>query len=119
MKIGIVGSRMRNSLEDKELIKKEILELDPTLLVSGGCKKGADKFAEELAVELNIPIEVYLPEMKDGMSYYERCACYYTRNRKIVKNSDLLVACLDSKRKGGTDYTVDFAKKNNVVVITI
>ena len=44
--------------------------------------------------------------------------CMLTRNRHLVDNS-LYVICYKRKNKGGTAYTVDYAKRNNKVIIEI
>lgn len=51
MKIGIVGSRKRNTIQDKQLIEQYLKNVTISEIVSGGCKQGADKFAEEISVE--------------------------------------------------------------------
>ncbi len=43
---------------------------------------------------------------------------FYERNRFMVDNSDVLVCFFDGK-KGGTKYTLDYAKKNNLEIINI
>ncbi len=43
---------------------------------------------------------------------------FYERNRFMVDNSKLLVCYYDGK-KGGTKYTLDYAKKNNLYIINI
>ncbi len=43
---------------------------------------------------------------------------FYERNRFMVDNSSVLVCYYDGK-KGGTKYTVDYAKKNNLEIINI
>jgi len=62
--IGIVGSRRRNSVEDYVKLKKTFLEIykPGDTIVSGGCPKGADRMAEQLAEELNIPIKIHKAE---------------------------------------------------------
>jgi len=116
MKLGIVGSRRRNSLEDKAIIKKRILVLQPSLLVSGGCPKGADKFAEELAEELGISILIHYPKLpvKDSPKS-DFVIAYYERNRMIALDSDHLVALVAEDRKGGTENTIWYFKKNRVL----
>ncbi len=44
--------------------------------------------------------------------------CFHARNRYMVDNSDIVV-CLYDGTKGGTSYTVDYALKNNKIVIKI
>ena len=109
MKLGIVGSRKRNSLKDKELIRQRIIALKPDMIVSGGCPKGADKFAEELSVELSIPIEIFRPDLRSKpgiLTRYDVIAAYYARNRKIAENADYLIALVALDRKGGTENTI-------------
>lgn len=106
MKLGIVGSRRRNSPEDKELIKQKILELKPDELVSGGCKKGADHFAEELSKELHIPIKIFYPKLEEEMPYLMRVQEYYCRNEQIANYSDKLIVAVARDRKGGAENTI-------------
>ncbi len=48
---------------------------------------------------------------------YER-GVFYKRNRFMVDNSKILVCYYDGK-KGGTKYTLDYAKKNNLHIINL
>lgn len=112
MKLGIVGSRRRNSPEDKAIIKGRILALHPTLIISGGCPQGADKFAEELAKELSIPIRIFCPEkIPAGSPRWAYAKVNYARNKLIAQNSDRLIALVASDRKGGTENTIGYFKK--------
>jgi hypothetical protein len=106
MKIGIVGSRRRKSLDDKNLILYELSKLTVTELVSGGCKIGADNFAEEISTELNIPIKIFYPKITNNMSYYQRVECYFSRNKEISEYSDILIAVVSNDRTGGTENTI-------------
>jgi len=107
VKLGVVGSRRRNSLEDKELLKKRIKALNPEIIITGGCPKGADRFAEEIAKELNIPIKIYYPEQVfPEAPYFVRVKAYYDRNQKIAEESDYLIALVAEDRKGGTEDTI-------------
>ena len=54
MKIGIVGSRR---YENRKRIKDFIFKIkqekgEDTIIVSGGCKDGADRYAKKYALEL-------------------------------------------------------------------
>jgi len=113
MILGIVGSRRRCTKEDKALIKKMILKLKPDRLVSGGCRTGADKFAEELAKELKIPIQIFLPSFPSTGSYYSYVSAYYKRNKQIAMYSDKLLAVVAPDRKGGTENTIMHFLKNH------
>ena len=44
--------------------------------------------------------------------------CYHKRNRYMVDNADILLACFDGKA-GGTKVTVDYANKNEVPVVML
>lgn len=104
--VGVVGSRRRNEPADKAMVKKAIVSIHPPItLVSGGCRKGADRFAEELAVELSLPLIVFPPKVEGNDEYAYAKACY-ARNTLIAKKSDILIACVAPDRKGGTEDTV-------------
>lgn len=45
--------------------------------------------------------------------------CMYKRNRYLVDNSQYLLAVYDGQGKGGTAYTVQYAKKNGKSIIII
>lgn len=113
MIVGIVGSRRRNSEQDKKLVEDKLLNLmifnSDITLCSGGCPKGADRFAEELAVKHNLKIIIYPADWeKHGK------AAGFIRNTDIAKTSDVLIACVHSDRKGGTEDTVKkFMKMKN------
>ena len=118
MKIGIVGSRSRNTENDKKLIQLCLLDLDLTELVSGGCKKGADKFAEDIAKEQKVPIKIFKPKKSDG-NYFDAVKEYYARNKLIAEYCDILIAVVSSNRKGGTENTIKYAEKLNKKIILI
>ncbi len=118
MRLGIVGSRRRNTQEDKELIMKEVKSFLSACgkfqIVSGGCPKGADRFAEEIAKELDLPMVIHKPD-KSKLGANTRWAytqIYHDRNTLIAKDSDVLIACVAPDRKGGTEDTIrKFIKK--------
>lgn len=112
MKLGIVGSRRRNSLQDKAILKERIVELSPEMLISGGCQKGADFFAEEIAKELGIPIIIYYPKLLKGGDYppHKVRNEMYARNIQIALASDHLIALVAEDRKGGTENTIGHFK---------
>ena len=106
MKLGIVGSRRRNNPEDKELIKKRILLIGPEEIVSGGCPRGADRFAEQLARDLKIPITIYRPDCALSAGRWKFIEACYIRNEKVARRSDILLALVAPDRKGGTENTI-------------
>jgi len=105
MIIGIVGSRRRDTEEDKKLIENKLLEYiekyPDVTICSGHCPKGGDRFAEELAEKYKLKTIIYPADWKK----YGRGAGFM-RNTDIVKTSDKLIACVASDRTGGTEDTV-------------
>ena len=119
MRVGVVGSRKRNKVEDKKKLFMKIKELEPTEIVSGGCKKGADAFAEEIAEFLNIPTKIFLPKLSYGQSYHKAVNAYYARNKEIAQYCDLLIAIVSKERKGGTENTIKHAEASGKEIILL
>ena len=128
--IGVVGSRRRDSQNDYLSLLGEIsyhiriYGIENITLVSGGCKKGADRFAELIHHRLKFPTpmiihypdicnETYLAmKTKNNRAAYAIIA--YARNTLIARDSDELIALVASDRKGGTEDTIKkFIKMKN------
>ena len=107
--IGIVGSRRRDFLGDfRALLMKfsEIYEPGDTI-VSSGCPKGGDRFAEKIASDNNVPIKIYYPEWdKHGKS------AGFVRNGLIAEDADILLALCADDRTGGTEDTIKKFRKS-------
>lgn len=111
MKIGIVGSRRRNEISDYAAVRDAFLSLweNRTLydgkaiteIVSGGCPKGGDRFAEELSKHFDVDMTIFYPKWKK----YGKVAGLI-RNTYIARDSDVLIACVAADRKGGTEDTI-------------
>jgi len=124
MKIGIVGSRRRNTQRDFELVDKalHICYNHGDEIVSGGCKQGGDYFAEVMSKMYNIKIIIHYPDKSkldpEKMKINPRWAyaeINYARNTLIANDADILIACVASDRKGGTEDTIKkFLKKYNM-----
>lgn len=104
-KIGIIGSRRRDEYRDYKKIK-DIFESvynkeDEDWIISGGCLKGGDKFAEKIAKKYGIPILIFYP----NWNKYGKGAGF-VRNTLIAEVSDILIACVAEDRKGGTEDTI-------------
>ena len=75
-------------------------------IVSGGCTKGGDRFAEMIAKYYGLSILIYYPDWNgDGK------AAGFIRNTFIAKRCDVLIACVVKNGKGGTEDTIDKATR--------
>ena len=124
MKVAIIGSRR---YENKKRIKDFIFKLknqygDKTIVVSGGCKQGADKYAKKYALELGLQYEEYppfhevhnlycsLPESRYDKPFSMRN--FFARNKILAGTSDFIVAFIpDGVEAKGTTNTLEYAKK--------
>lgn len=121
--IGIVGSRRRDSNDDYHKCLKafEMLYEEGDRIVSGGCPKGGDAFAERIARKIGCTITIHFPNWeKHGK------AAGFVRNAAIAQESDVLIALVSDDRTGGTEDTVkkfigilgpDITKKKRLVII--
>ena len=132
MKIGIVGSRR---YENKKKIKDFIFKLkqehgEDTVIVSGGCKDGADKYAKKYALELGLQYEEYPPahfshnlfcplgEHNYGKPY--QVSNYFKRNKQIAIYSEIVVGFIpNGVESKGTMSTINYAKKFDKKIIII
>jgi len=103
IKIGIIGSRRRDSQIDFLNVAGEFRKIYEVgdWLVSGGCPKGGDHFAELVAKDMGIPILIFYP----NWTKFKKAAGF-VRNGDIAKNSTVLIACVAGDRKGGTEDTI-------------
>jgi len=115
MNIGIIGSRRRNTQNDCDLIEKQLINIlnsgtfDTFQIVSGGCPKGGDRFAEVLAKKHNLDIIIYPADWKKHGK-----GAGFIRNTDIARESDVLIACVSVDRTGGTEDTIrKFLKMKN------
>jgi len=126
MKVAIVGSRR---YENKKKIKDFVFKLKEqygtdTIIVSGGCKQGADKYAKKYALELGLQYEEYppfhevhnlycsLPESRYDKPFSMRN--FFARNKIIAGTSDFIVAFIpEGVEANGTKNVLEYAKKLN------
>ena len=132
MRVALIGSRR---YENKKKIKDFVFKLkqqygNDTIIVSGGCKQGADKYAKKYTLELGLQYEEYPPAHKSHNLYcplHERnygkpysVKNFFARNKQIAIHSEYVVAFIprgiDSK---GSMSTINYAKKfgKNTLVI--
>ena len=126
MKVALIGSRR---YENKKKIKDFVFKLkqqygDKTIIVSGGCKQGADKYAKKYALELGLQYEEYppfhevhnlycsLPESRYDKPFSMRN--FFARNKILVGTSDFIVAFIpEGVEANGTKNVLEYAKKLN------
>lgn len=122
IRVGIVGSRSRNSERDKNILTRVLcryMDKDCRIhVVSGGCYKGADKFAEELAEEYMLGTSIHKPDTFEGMKRWEYARACYERNTLIAEECDLLLALWDGVSSGTKD-TIDKVKKLEKPVVIL
>jgi uncharacterized phage-like protein YoqJ len=126
MTLGITGHR---DFDPKKFNYERFLEFlikekVSTIIVGGA--PGFDNFIGELAVKLDIPLEVYLPykgfcknkkiiehSIFTGWIHekYKDKSAFFQRNRLIATHSDMLACYYDGRKSGGTYYTQSFAKE--------
>jgi hypothetical protein len=128
-RIGIIGTRRRNTAIVRKLIEVEFWKIyeEGDIICSGGCSSGGDRFAEQIAKAEGIPILTIYPKYKKyGLGAPVK------RDPIIAENSDILIACvvdpehdLDDilkRKKGGTEHTlrafVEQGKsKRNIIIV--
>ena len=132
MKVAIIGSRM---YENTRKIKDALFQLkqkfgDNLIIVSGGAKDGADKFARKYALEFGIKYKEFNPahttkNLYSAMSdnYYNKVyhvSQFHHRNMLIARDCDVMMAFIpngaDSK---GSMSAIKRAKKLNKKVTII
>jgi hypothetical protein len=112
--IGIVGSRRRDTQEDYDKLKRilDSIYSPNDWFISGGCYKGADRMAEDIAYVRSIPIIIY---EADWDKYGK--AAGPIRNEYIARDCDVLIALPAQDRTGGTESTIYHANRFGKKVI--
>ena len=132
MRVAIIGSRR---YENKKKVKDFVFKLkqnygDNTIIVSGGCRQGADKYAKKYALELGLQYEEYppfhevhnlycvLPDTRYDKPFSMRN--FFVRNKIIAQASDYVVAFIPNGVEAkGTNNTLQYAKKFDKKTIII
>lgn len=107
MRVGIIGSRKRNTTEDwekvNEAFKKVAKNNTVSYIVSGGQRLGADGWAETISMEGEYDIIIY----RAKWSLHGKAAGPI-RNNMIAYESDILIACPHPEGKGTHDTIKKF-----------
>lgn len=128
-KIGIVGTRRRDTPSVQKLIEEVFWKLyeEGDCIVSGGCSKGGDRFAECIAKSYGIPILIIYPNYKKYPPY----EAPKQRNTIVANVCDLIIASVVdpqeginevlNRKKGGTEDTlkkfVNFNKSSSLIYL--
>jgi len=106
--IGIIGTRRRDTVEDYKAVEIAFLKIykPGDTICSGLCPKGGDRFAVLLSEKFNTKV-IWHPA--DWKRYGKSAG--FRRNGLIARDSDVLIACVSSDRKGGTEDTIKKFKK--------
>jgi hypothetical protein len=121
--VGFTGTRDGMSYEQKQSLKEFLqgtaksANFDNTQVKfhHGDCI-GADTEAHEIAYQLGWFLEIHPPTNTKyrafcGPGYIHPPKSYLRRNEDIVKASHVVIGCpKDFSHKGGTWYTIDYAK---------
>ena len=136
MIVGMVGSReYMNYIKIKEFLFKLKQEYkDDLVIVSGGCKKGADYLVKKITkwklgikyVEFPPFHEQWTMDCKDnGVPKYMygkpyKTKYFFSRNIQIAKYCDILVAFIPNEVKAnGTKHTIKEMEKLNKPVMIV
>lgn len=114
--IGIVGSRRRDTSDDAFLLITEFSRIyNPgDTIVSGGCDRGADAFAESIAKDRGLTITIHYPDWRG-----QGKAAGPMRNAKIAADCTVLLALPAPDRIGGTESTIRHAERLGKKVILL
>jgi hypothetical protein len=114
--IGIVGSRRRDGPVDLISVMNAFDEIyeKGDVLVSGGCPKGGDHFAERIAKDRGLTITIHYPDWNGKGK-----GAGFERNTRIAEDGDVIIACVAQDRTGGTEDTIKKAEKLGKQVILV
>ena len=110
-RIGIIGSRKRNTEDDYKLTEKTFWDIynDGDWLVSGGCPQGGDQFAERIKKKFGVPILIFPARWRDPFDNWKyNPKAGFERNTWIAENSDIIIAVVSPRGRfeGGTGNTL-------------
>lgn len=127
--VGFTGTRDVITPVQKEAFIKLIKSLNMQEFHHGDCT-GWDKSAHDIIKGLQLPhhvkIVIHPPNYNGYRAYCKgdvalKTKPYLDRNRDIVNDSDLLVACVPGKEKlrSGTWSTIRYARKQNKSIYVV
>ena len=108
MKYGIVGSRRR---KDRETVLAFVDELKKDDVVISGGARGVDTWAVEAATAKGLRTRIIRPDTSGCRTRFQVADAYYERNRRIAFECDVLIAFVAPDRRGGTENTIEHARR--------
>lgn len=124
MKVAVVGSR---TITDSAfvgrylniIIAKQVPADKPVTVISGGAK-GVDTLAMEYAKLCGYDFVLFKPyHLVDRAEPY-RPRFFFTRNKQMADNADMVIAFLDPEAKSnGTRNMIDYCRKHNKPLVVI
>ncbi|MFW9871653.1 MAG: hypothetical protein ACFFG0_01035 [Candidatus Thorarchaeota archaeon] len=95
--IGVIGTRKRNTSAAFKKIKEKFFEIyeEGDWICSGGCSKGGDRCAEQIAKSSGIPILTFYPNYKRFQG-----GATFARNTDIAQTSHVIIACVMRPEEG-------------------
>lgn len=143
MIIAFTGHRqVHNPNETRQLLSQQLLELKPSLAISG-MAVGFDTLAAKVCIELGVPFRAAVPFIGQEKIWPERVQEEYhhlltfaeevvvvseggyaawkmqKRNCYLVDEADLVLAYYDGGPKGGTFNCIEYAKLKEKEIINI
>jgi len=133
MKVAMIGSRR---YENKRKIKETLTNLrrrfgDELIIISGGARDGADKYARKYSIEFGITYKEFNPahtpkNLYSAMteSYYGKpyhASQFHHRNYLIAQDCDVMMAFIPYEdRSPGSESAIKAAKRlgKKVIIIT-
>ena len=111
--IAIIGARERT---DQETVDR-LVEGFPadTILVSGGAP-GPDTWAEEAARKRGLATLIFAPDLEGARSQGQITRRKHKRNQLIVDAADEVIALVSADRTGGTEDTIERAKRKGIPI---
>lgn len=111
MNIGFTGHRDKFT-EPSDLL--DIAKRYPgATWISGGAIDGFDSQVNIFCLLADIELIEYLPDYQK----YARDVAPLRRNDIIVARADMLFACYDGRKRGGTFYTINRAKEKGIPIM--
>jgi hypothetical protein len=130
MKIGFTGTRNGCTEKQKEVIRNLFWDYSSLEVHQGDCIGADSDFYEIACGYINPENFVNHPPIKDDVRAFNfregnmerEKKSYFARNRDIVDETDLLIACPPTMQElsdGGTWYTINYARKKNKPIVIV